>query len=533
MEFLNPWAFGFLVPLLLPILLLRPDAKGSGPPLHPKIILDPGASGRIRRMQIWALLLMVAALARPVVQHPAVLKNETAAPVYLALDLSASMRATDRKPSRLAYARGVIEKVLDRGGNRPFGLFGFTTNALILSPATRDHRLVRSALESLNPDDIITRGTDLESLIETVAKLPEERKRLVVFSDGGEEREIGTLLTRCLQSGIRLYAVACATPEGATIPNASGGLVRDEKGRLVISVQNRALGELAEATGGLAIDAADISAAALQLVDALEDEELFAAPGEVRIGYTELFWIPLLPALLLYLASILSLPAPLKRVAAAAALLFGVGQADAGLLDLWHLHRAYDAYAKGDFGRTLSELGSVEDRSLQQVYAQASAYYRMGAYRKAARLFSSIRTDDPLLKADIFYNLGNCAVRIGRYERALDLYLKSLRLREDPDTEANLAALLFLWQKRTGNPLPRSKRKSVASGNGASSEKEGSSKPRTSRSSHSGQSGSGGVQKKGGRGAMESGFAGSVKFPIGSKTYELINKGYIDERKPW
>ncbi|WP_457595264.1 VWA domain-containing protein [Hydrogenimonas sp.] len=532
MAFLNPWVFWFLVPVALLALLQRERRKEAVSPLHEKIMLDTPASKRIYRLQIWALVLMVAALARPVVQHPSVVDDMSAAPVYLALDLSASMRATDRKPSRLAYAKRVIERLLERDENRPYGLFGFTTNALILSPATRDHQLVEAAIESLNPDYIITRGTDLASLVETVAKMPQKRKRLVIFSDGGEEREIGSLLRRCSESGIRVYAVACATSGGATIPGASGGLLRDKDGRLVISVQNPSLGELAEATGGVFIDTADASDAARQLADAL-DEDLFTARQEVRVGYTELFWIPLLPALLLYLASIVSLPAPLKRVGAAVALLLGMQQADAGLLDLWRLHRAYDAYARGDFNRTLSELGSVRERSLQRAYAEASAYYKTGAYKKAARILSSIRTDDPHLKAAILYDLGNCAVKIGRFESARDFYLKSLRLREDPDTEANLAAVLFVHQKRHKKPLVKANKAVAASGKGEGSEKKSSGTSRKSRSAGPGQSGSGGVRKKGERHSQKSLTAGAVKFPLGSKTYELINKGYIDERKPW
>ncbi len=533
MSFVNPWAFWLLVPVAVLALLGSNKGARRKSPLHRKIVLEETKRSWLKVAQTAALALMVVSLARPVVKSHSVAKHARYAPIYLALDLSVSMRSTDREPSRLEYSKEIIRKLLKRDTSHPFGLFGFTSNTLILSPATMDHTLVATALESINPDFIISRATSLESLLETVAKLPEKSKRLVVFSDGGDEHDIGRMLQICREGGITLYAVEAATKSGAPIPESGGGFVRDEKGRLVISMQNPSFAELARLSGGAVIEADDTREAAAWLESAFADDDL-KAEASVEVNVTEFFWIPLLSALMLYLASVVRVPDRfrIKSIAAILALL-GMQSSDASVTELWTLHEAYEAYEKGDYNRTLALLQDPKESSLQKSFAKASALYRLGAYKRAARTLLLIKSDDAAVKAAIYYDLGNCAVKIKRFKSAREYYIKSLQLHPDEEALENLAAILFKKEKKERNRHKAASKTQKASGGAKKSEKEGGSGKRTeSKSSGSNQSGSG-EAKSGSRPAAAVSKSSPLKHPLGSKAYELINKGYLDERRPW
>ncbi len=529
-SFMNPWAFWLVVPVSLLFLLLRRE-KESASPLHPSIVIASSSGGRfVRSLQTGALILMVVALARPVLQSVSETETISAEPVYLALDLSASMRATDRKPSRLAYSEEVIRTLLQKDSVHPYGLFGFTTNTLILSPATMDHRLVETALLSINPDFIITRGTDIGALVESVADLPQERKRLVIFSDGGDEHDLSDAIRLCREKKITIYGVAAATESGASIPKKGEGFIRDEEGRLVISMQNPSLAQLAESTGGLFIDSDSAEDAAESLLQALSDDEILSSRA-VRVETEELFWIPLLAAFVLYLLSVVEIP--FKRgVVPLLVIAVGAMPTDAGVLELLKLQKGYDLYHNGDFNRSLATFKAVKEPSLQRSFAEASALYKVGAYKESARILSSIRSEDPAVKAAIYYDLGNCAVKIDRYKRAQKLYIKSLQLKPDADTLENLAATLFLkdrkkrLESRSAKMSPKSSR--VSSG----TKRDGSGKKRESKGS--GATGGGGKSaRKSPENRSVSATQGILRHPIGSKAYELINKGYVNERRPW
>ncbi|BBG66166.1 conserved protein of unknown function [Hydrogenimonas sp.] len=533
MTFLEGWALWLLIPVALLALGGGFTKAGRKLPLHEKIVLEDSSGPRFRALQTAALALMVIALARPVYKNPSTLKSERSAPVYLALDLSASMRATDREPSRLEYSKEVIRNLLKIDRVHPFGLFGFTSNTLILSPATMDRRLVEAALESINQDFIITRSTSLDSVIQTIAGMPEKRKRIVILSDGGDERDLGRALRICRENGIKIFAVEAASKSGAKIPKAGGGFVRDEEGRLVISMRNQSFAELAALTGGEVIDEEEPSKAAAQIESALADDD-FISETTVEVSITELFPVPISAALLLFFISVARVPkrpGRLKIVAALSALL-GVQQADASIFDLWYLERAYEAYERGDFNSSLSLLRSVDDSSLQRSFAEASALYRVGAYKSAARIFASIKSSERPVKSSLLYDLGNCAVKTGHFKAARGYYVKSLQLYPEDDALENLSAILFADERRGKKPPSRAARKRSGSGTADRKGKWEEGKSGKSKSSGAGESGSGGAEK-GGRTSKLSSRAGSLKHPLGSKAYELINKGYIDERKPW
>ena len=96
------------------------------------------------------------------------------------------------------------------------------------------------------------------------------------------------------------------------------------------------------------------------------------------------------------------------------------------------------------------------------------AYYKAKEYKKAIELFTKIESTNPEIKQKIYYNLGNCAVKLKKYERAKIYYQKALGLGEDKDAKANLFTLYKLQLKEgvdISDMLPKNevKKKTAAS----------------------------------------------------------------------
>ncbi|WP_457596744.1 tetratricopeptide repeat protein [Hydrogenimonas sp.] len=206
----------------------------------------------------------------------------------------------------------------------------------------------------------------------------------------------------------------------------------------------------------------------------------------------------------------------------------------AGWLDVWYLHKGYEAFERKDYNATVAEMKKIAPPLLESLYAQAAAYYEMGAYKKAGRLFARIKSDDPAIKRRLLYNLGNCAMKMGRYKSARDFYAKALAFGFDADTLHNLELALFMEERRKKSIGPKANRsvEAASTSGGADQRKEGAKKGRK-----------GGTQSGGGGGSQASGVtvrksrklpATAVsRHPHSSKVYETINRGYVHEKRPW
>ncbi|CAA6824332.1 MAG: Unknown protein, partial [uncultured Sulfurovum sp.] len=127
----------------------------------------------------WAVLvLLIIALARPVLPETMSQEKVNVHSLVIALDLSVSMNANDIKPSRMLVARQSIKAFLELDSQEQIALVGFTSNPLLLSPPTTDHDLVKLALDNMKSEHILTKGTDLKKLFEKVAKFKSPEKKV-------------------------------------------------------------------------------------------------------------------------------------------------------------------------------------------------------------------------------------------------------------------------------------------------------------------------------------------------------------------
>jgi Ca-activated chloride channel family protein len=383
---------------------------------------------------------LVVALARPVVHYKPTSQDIAISSVVMALDISYSMRAKDIKPSRLQASKAIIKEFLTINPRDQVALIGFTTNALMLSPLTQDHRVVNMALDSLNQKHIITKGTNLKKLIQKVALFPKEVKVVVILSDGGDEPIDSEVITMAQEHNIKIIAVAMATTQGASIENEEG-VLRDKKGNIVISRLNPALRELAVATGGEYIPYSyNVATQINEYIQNLNQDKIIASQSIQ--SYYDLYYILVFIALVLLLHAYTTIH--LKVVALLA--LMGINL-NAGVIDNYYLSKASHYFEEGEYNQSIKTLQSIDELSMQSLMLQANNYYKLEQYKRAKALYRQIKTTNPTLKHQLYHNLGNCEAKLNYYDRAKNYYIKALQLMESNETMHNLEIVMHLKAK--------------------------------------------------------------------------------------
>ncbi|MEA2029837.1 MAG: VWA domain-containing protein [Campylobacterota bacterium] len=506
MSFVYPWVLFFLLPLIAYI-------------YKNKIAL------RAKTNFKWTiLLLLLIALARPTLSYKPTQEAQALSSVVMAMDISYSMRANDIAPNRFEATKQSIKAFLSINEHDRIALIGFTTNALMLSPLTQDHKLITIAMDSLNPKHIITKGTNLKKLIQKVAKFPKEVKVVVIFSDGGDEPLDSQTITLAQEHNIKVIAVAMATAKGSSI-KVEDGLLKDNQGNIVISRLNPSFKTLAVATGGEFIPFSNPASVASEINEYIENlnEAKVIATQSIK-SYYDLYYILVLIAMALLLHAYTSIY--LKIIALLA--LLGINL-NAGVVDNYYLSKANGYFESGEYNQSLQTLTKIDESSMQSRMIEANSYYRLGAYKRALSLYRSIKTTNPSIKHQLYHNLGNCEAKLKYYDKAKNYYIKALQLHDNNETRHNLEVVIHLKSKynaKMGATNPQGGMSKSSGDKEESDEKKGDEE--------SNEKSSGGGDSKSDKVKLDSKTTPSANTkPISSKAYELINKGYIYEKEPW
>jgi len=516
MSWLFPQAFWLL--LLPAAALLRRWRKGNS----------------LKGRDVWlllALLLVAAAIARPVVEREPVEIETAQSDVIVAVDLSQSMQASDLAPSRLEAAKSLLAEVVRSNPDVRFGVIGFTTNAIILSPLTADSELLLHLFGALDESMVMTRGTRLEGVLQLARKMSHaKRPKLFILTDGGDELSYPDEAVFARTSGLQVNIVMLATRSGSTLGDAAGGLLKDAKGQIVVSSRNDAVTQISEASGGEVIEGPD--AARVSKVIAAQAET--DARNKTRVLlYHEYFYFCIVGAMVAFMIGITGLHARLARRAAALLLLVGVG-AQGGMLDAYYLHAARSAYEQGDYARAAEAYAQVEgDRAR---YNAASSYYRAGESQKALELYSTLHSTDPAFMATVYFNIANCYIRLKEFAAARGALQKVLALTPDPQAYDNLYAISraeeqdhMLTGRQEGKKRPESAQSESEAQPPRGSKESGGGSNMDVSAAASGASASAGKKAQG---DPRLDFSQS-KGMLSSRQYELINQRSVNETKPW
>ena len=90
--------------------------------------------------------------------------------IFIAIDVSKSMLATDISPSRLFRAKLEIAKLLDKLDGDKVGIIVFAGASFLQSPLTHDYGMVKEWVQQIDVDSITAEGTSIKSAIETAIR---------------------------------------------------------------------------------------------------------------------------------------------------------------------------------------------------------------------------------------------------------------------------------------------------------------------------------------------------------------------------
>ncbi|MBX9851119.1 MAG: VWA domain-containing protein [Cytophagaceae bacterium] len=174
--------------------------------------------------------------------------------IYLVVDLSLSMNATDVEPSRIEKVKQSLKKINRSLTSDRIGIIIYTSTAHIQCPLTFDKEAVDLFIETLNPGLLSHGGTDLSTGLELAHEKFDKNdlnKIIIVFTDGEDFGNKSKDIVRKIEkSNIHFFMVGVGTLEGGKIP-FNGKYKTDKEGKPVVStLQRAALYELTEMGNG-------------------------------------------------------------------------------------------------------------------------------------------------------------------------------------------------------------------------------------------------------------------------------------------
>ena len=415
--------------------------------LLPWAASQPGA-GRTSTLYDWAhgLAWLLLALAAAGPRTPLELREGQASPrhvltVMAAVDVSASMRATDIAPDRLARARLELLDWLPRLNGERVGLIVYAGEAGVLLPPTDDIALLKRAIDQIDPRLIEAQGSNLGAALELARvqldSAPGQAKAVLLVTDaesGSVDVAAQTALQALAKASIPLFVLGVGSEAGAPVPLPEGGFAEVDG----VQVQSRMAAapyrQWAQTSGGrfaeVTDDDGDWTALHDQGIAALAGDPV--APG-ASAAWREWYAWCLAPALVLFMA--VSLP---RRVAAAIALvvLGGAVSSPSAWADEAQAWQAWQHKQYGSAQVLYTQVGGYSG----QMGAGASAW-RLADYAAAAQYFSAalLLAATDAQRIDALYNLANAHYGRGHYAIAVEAYEAVLRLRpRDVKASANL-----------------------------------------------------------------------------------------------
>ena len=180
--------------------------------------------------------------------------------VFICLDVSASMKCEDIKPTRLDNAKREISQMLDKFQNDRIGLIIFGGDSYLQLPLTTDYSAAKLILGSIDVDAVPTPGTAIGSSIRLAMKSfvegEKKHKAIIVITDGeNHEDDAIAAAKNAAAEGIIVHTVGMGSPMGGPIPiyenNIQVGFKKDNEGNIVVTkLDEAALQQIAEAGGG-------------------------------------------------------------------------------------------------------------------------------------------------------------------------------------------------------------------------------------------------------------------------------------------
>lgn len=198
--------------------------------------------------------------------------------IFILIDVSKSMDATDIQPSRIEKAKFEINRFVNKFSNDRIGLIIFSEDAQMLSPLTFDRKAIDYLVPKINTDMFYEGGTNFTPALELVlkklskTKSKAQSKAIILISDGENFGIINkTIYSQIRQKGINFFAVGIGTSNGITLKEGNG-FRKDADGNIIITkLEPTSMKKIASETRGKYLEIKTVSNSFNDLINQVEE----------------------------------------------------------------------------------------------------------------------------------------------------------------------------------------------------------------------------------------------------------------------
>jgi Ca-activated chloride channel family protein len=475
-RFSNPEYLYLLI--VLPVLVLlylvvdlrqRKRLKTFGDPALMALLM-PDVSVRRPRLkfflQLTAMAICIVMIAGPEFGSKLEKSKRQGAELMIALDVSNSMMAQDIQPNRLAKAKQILSKLVDKLKDDKIGLVVFAGDAFTQLPITSDYVSAKMFMNTISPELVPTQGTAIGEAIDLCMKsFPpkgEAERAIIVITDGENFEDDATQAAKEAQKeGVKIHVVGLGLEQGSPIPMPnSSDFRKDKEGNVVITKLNEKMCQDIAAAGNGIYVRSDNSNAALKILEAQLDKMTKSnLESAVYSEYDEQFgglaWI----VLVLLVMDMFIMQRKNKRLRnvrlfTMLLLLTVAGSVSAQKAERSDIRKGNSQYERKKY--TEAEIQyrkalEVNPKSKEGAYNLGNALFRQKKTKEALEQYQSALNvqNDPLKKSQIFHNAGNVFMENKEYDKAVDAYKNSLIINpSDNETRYNLAMAQALLKKQ-------------------------------------------------------------------------------------
>lgn len=468
LQFSHPdylWALAAL-PLLAAafIVLFRQKTKRLGRLIHRNLTrhlapdVSAGKSGVKHVFLTLGLGCLLLALADPQVGTRLEEVKREGIDLFVALDVSLSMKAEDIRPNRLEKAKRDVSNLLEKLQGDRVGLIVFAGDAFVQFPLTSDYSAADLFISAVDVDAVPTPGTRIASAIELALKsFPADvptQKAIIVVTDGeNNEGDVIAAVEEANSRGVKVYTVGMGTAEGGPIPiyNAESSRVdykRDRNGSIVLTkLDESTLQQIAAAAGGSYRRATSGGNEIDDLFDEISALEKTEFEAKQVTGYESMYQYPLAIAIMFLLLEVAlserrgTVLRWLKRLLPVTAVFSLLVLTSAEAEAQTHrslVNKGNESYEEGRFADAEAEYKKALQEnpvSPSATFNVGDAYYKQQRYDEAARSFQTFAATNksPESSSQAMYNVGNTLFKQNKYQESVDAYKQALRVNPHDD----------------------------------------------------------------------------------------------------
>ena len=271
-------------------------------------------------LRITYFVLFLVAFAGPSIGTSTKEVKEEGKDIFIAVDLSQSMNATDIGPSRLQRVKFELKELTKNFPSDRIGLIIFSSEAFLQCPLTFDQSVLQLYIDGLNTGLVPNFGTDLNAPLRVALDRFEsdetqeiKSKSVILISDGenfGDELEgIGIELKGL---GVKVFSLGIGTETGSTIPRGNGVVIDPQTGEPARTILERTpLQQIAAETDGQYFEVSDEVQEVGDLINRLERLEGGVTGSRTVEASANKYFYFLLAALAL---SLLDMILPIKTI---------------------------------------------------------------------------------------------------------------------------------------------------------------------------------------------------------------------------